>query len=174
MADAQRCRQTNLDLLAVSRNTKEVASADGECEGADEQASAPTSCSLHFVGNLQRNAGGSHRGRISHPVARSLLRRPGARTLLPSEAGQRKNQQAATNGSDPLAIACAPAALAPDRSRGEALRRGQRQAGDLSQDGIQECRQARGAWSWNTLMPGLVDGHSHLSFLEKADIVENR
>jgi hypothetical protein len=81
----------------------------------------------------------SHRSRISHPVARSLLHRSGTRTLLPSEAGQRGNQ-AATHGSDPLALAFAPAALAPDRSRGEALRRIQRQAGDLSQDGIQECR----------------------------------
>ena len=45
-----------------------------------------------------------------------------------------------TNGSDPVALACAPAALAPDRSRGEALCRVQRPAGDLSQDCIQECR----------------------------------
>lgn len=133
MADARRCGQTDLDQLALSRNAKEVASADGECEGADKQASAPTSCSLYFVGDLQRNARGSHRSRISHPGARSLLRRPRARTVLPSEARQRENQQATTNGPDPLALACAPATLAPDRSRGEALCRVQRQAGDLSQ-----------------------------------------
>jgi hypothetical protein len=65
--------------------------ADGGRQGPDGQTSAPTPCSVYFVGNLQRNARGSHRSRISHSGARSLLRRPGARTILPSGTGQRKN-----------------------------------------------------------------------------------
>lgn len=38
---------------------------------------------------------------------------PRARPLLPSETGQRENQQAATGGPDSLPLACSPAARAP-------------------------------------------------------------
>jgi hypothetical protein len=93
MADLQRCGQIDLDLLAISRNAKGVASADGECEGADKQAPAPTSCSLYLVRNLQRNARGSYRSRISHPGARSLLRRPGAGRYYRRKQGSAKTNK---------------------------------------------------------------------------------
>ena len=83
---------------------RKLARPDEGCEGPDSQTSAPTSCSLYFVGDLQRNARGSYRGCISHSGARSLLCRLGARTLLPSETGQCENQQAATDGADPLRL----------------------------------------------------------------------
>jgi hypothetical protein len=65
MPDAQRCGQTDLDLLALSRNAKEVASADGWHKGTDKQASASISGSFYFVGDLQWNARGSDCSRIS-------------------------------------------------------------------------------------------------------------
>jgi hypothetical protein len=74
MADAQRCGQTDLHVLASSRNANEVASADGGREGADKQASAPTSCALYFVRHLQWNARGSYRSCISHSDTRLVLR----------------------------------------------------------------------------------------------------
>jgi integrase len=50
VADAERCSQTHLYLLALSRNAKKVAPADGRRKGPHKQASTPTSCSLYFIG----------------------------------------------------------------------------------------------------------------------------
>src|SRR5207245_1138670 len=109
-----RCGQIGLDLLALSRNAEELASAEGRREGPHKQASAAPSCSVHFVGDLQRNPGRSYCSSISHSSDRSLLCRLGARPLLPSKTGQCQNKQAAANRPDTLALACSPTALAPD------------------------------------------------------------
>jgi hypothetical protein len=51
-------------------------------------------------------------------------------TIVESRAARKPTS--GTNGSDPVALACSLAALAPDQSRVEALCRVQRQASDVS------------------------------------------
>ena len=108
------------------------------------RTSAAASVPLHPAWDLQRDTRRGHRFSISNASGWALLCGPGAGPLLSPEAGHSKNQQAATDGSDPFAPARAPAALAPDRSVGEALRRVQRQACGVGQNGVQErCKAGR-------------------------------